>query len=56
LVRIDQIVGQMVIDLGIGQIALFQTLADQELDVGLLGGVVVRHVACTRGFLDNSVL
>ena len=35
LLRIDQIVGQVVVDLGIGQVALLQPLADQLLDVGL---------------------
>lgn len=29
LLRVDEVVGQMVIDFGVGQIALFQALADQ---------------------------
>src|SRR5690606_22629212 len=35
LLRIDQVVGQVVVDLGVGQVALLQPLADQLLDVGL---------------------
>ncbi len=41
LLRIDHVVGQVIVDFGVGQIALLQALADQELDVGL-GGLAVR--------------
>ena len=49
LLRIDDVVGQVIVDLGVGQVALLQALADQLLDFGLLGLVVlvdrVRHGA-----------
>ncbi len=44
LLRVDDVVGQMVIDFGVGQVALFQALADQKLDVVLLGRTFVGHV------------
>ena len=44
LLGIDDVVGQVVIDLGIGQVALLQALADELLDVGLLGWTFVGHV------------
>ncbi|MNE89694.1 hypothetical protein D3C80_1871360 [compost metagenome] len=43
LFRVDHVVRQMVIDFGIGQVALFQALADQLLDFGL-GRTFVGHV------------
>jgi hypothetical protein len=36
LLRIDDVVGEVVVDFGVGQVALLQTLADQLLDFGLL--------------------
>src|SRR5690606_19400654 len=36
--------GQVVVDFGVGQVALFQALADQLLDIGLLGRTFVGHV------------
>src|SRR5690606_30773724 len=47
LFRIDDVVGQVVVDFGKGQVALFQALADQQLDIGLLGRTFVGHV-CLR--------
>ncbi len=44
LFRVDNVVGQVVIDFGVGQVALFQALADQKLDVVLLGRTFVGHV------------
>src|SRR5690606_39997653 len=35
LLRIDHVVGQVIVDFGVGQVALLQALADQKLDVGL---------------------
>ncbi len=43
LFRVDHVVRQMVIDFGVGQVALFQALADQLLDFGL-GRTFVGHV------------
>ncbi len=36
LLRIDDVVGQVIVDLGVGQVALLQTLGDELLDFGLL--------------------
>ena len=36
LLRIDDVVGQVIVDLGVGQVALFHALDDQGLDFGLL--------------------
>jgi hypothetical protein len=36
LIRIDEIVGQVIVDLGIGQVALLETFADELLDLGFL--------------------
>ena len=36
LFRIDDVVGQVIVDLGVGQVALLQALADQQLDFVLL--------------------
>src|SRR5690606_22449356 len=47
LLRIDQVVGQVVVDFGVGQVALLQPLGNQELDVGLLSWTFVRHEART---------
>ncbi len=44
LLRVDHVVGQVIVDFGVGQVALFQALADQELDVVLLGRTFVGHV------------
>ena len=43
LLRIDDVVGQVIVDFGVGQVALFQALADQQLDVGLGGLTFVGH-------------
>src|SRR5690606_10249579 len=45
LLRIDDVVGEVIVDLGIGQVALLQALADQLLDVGLGGLTFVGHTA-----------
>src|SRR5690606_40000006 len=47
LLRIDEIVRQVVVDLGVGQVTLLEPLGNQELDVGLRGRTLVRHVART---------
>src|SRR5690606_24181015 len=47
LLRIDEVVGQVVVDFGVGQVALLEPLGNQELDVGLFGWTFVRHVART---------
>src|SRR5690606_9449035 len=45
LLRIDDVVGQVIVDFGVGQVALFLALDDEGLDLGLLvGDVVVGHV------------
>jgi hypothetical protein len=36
LLRIDDVVGQVIVDFGVGQVALFLALDDQGLDFGLL--------------------
>jgi hypothetical protein len=41
--------GQVVVDLGVRQVALFQALADQQLDFVLLRGAIDGHGTCWRG-------
>src|SRR5690606_28425126 len=45
LLRIDDVVREVIVDFGIGQVALLQTLADQRFDVGLGGLTFVGHTA-----------
>jgi hypothetical protein len=43
LFRIDDVIGQVIIDLGVGQIALLAALDDELLDLGLRVLVFDRH-------------
>jgi len=45
LLGVDHVVWQQIVDLGVGQIALFAALLDELLDLGLLLGFVNRHAA-----------
>ena len=47
LLGVDDVVRQVIVDFGKGQVALFQALADQQLDIGLLGRTFVGH-GCLR--------
>jgi hypothetical protein len=51
LLRVDHVVGEVVVDFGVGQVALFQALADQLFDVGLGRRTFVGHGVDTRGVL-----
>jgi hypothetical protein len=44
LFGIDDVVRQVIVDFGVGQVTLFQALADQLLDVGLGGLAFGCHV------------
>jgi hypothetical protein len=46
LVRIGNIVGQVVVDLGVGQVALFLSFGNQGLQTRLLGHGVVHQAPC----------
>ena len=48
LFGIDDVVGQVIVDFGVGQVTLFQALADQLLDIGLGGLAFVGHVVRHR--------
>src|SRR3546814_20522008 len=54
LLRVDHVVEEVIVDFGIGQVALFQALADQLLDVGLRGLTFVGHVGSHRGNLSEE--
>ena len=49
LLRIDDVVREVIVDFGVSQIALLQALADQELDIGLLRRTFVGHGGCATG-------
>ena len=48
LLRVDHVVGKVIVDFGERQVPLFQALADQLLDVGLWNLAFVGHVASHR--------